>query len=321
MLPNVSALSVASVFARLPDRKNAERIISRHRKSDRERVGRVRERFNQLRALKAEQAERLKHRAELAGFEQRGMLMKERAAGWDEKNQPITERVPDPALQETDADLARIADEIEMLRGEQEPACLTADRIETLLAGIVPNAAITECAATPTLKKGEAKPDALARVRSVIVGKREERDDVARKTRTAAEMKQAAGAQIAGMVARGLPKVRGLLEGGELEFASTRLPKTASNFFHSVPDGAALVAFFFESEMRRKIEELIDFNVNAANAMPRAEQERQLAALDAELLQLRREEAALVEAIVVEGGSAWHFPDAPIEAVLSISTN
>jgi hypothetical protein len=313
MPPAVSVHSVANVIARLlPNPESATAIIERHHRLDRERLARSRERFNTLRKAKDGRDDALRRRAYLQPFKQSGKLYTERTTGWDDSGYAIREQTADPALKEIQAEIAHWDQRISNLEAQtKEPPCLTGAAIERFLVKLDPNAVIAEYVVEPD---GD-----LAEVRRTIVAKREERAEVARRHRTKAELIDAARAQVHAMAGRGQPKVRPLLEGGNIEFARTKLPKTAVPVFNYVPDGAALVAFLFESELLRKIEDAIEFNFDPSNAMPQAEQARQLAALDKELTELRRNEAALVESIVADGGNAWHFPDAPIEAVLSIT--
>jgi hypothetical protein len=306
------SLPAPSILARLPNQAN--RILERLRKADHERLLLARERFAQVKRLKDQRTQAENRRNKLAGFAEKGMLFRE-THEWEGDNQdPTIQRVPDPQLQEVETEIARLQERIAALQAEQDPLCLTAARAEVLLAKIPANAEIEECTVAPKA----VTADALARVRRSIVGKREERDQIARKNRTKVEMVEAARTQIRSMAARGQPKVRALLEGGNVEFPVTKLPK-AGNFHHYVPDGAALVAYLFEAELIRKVESLIDFNASDKTALSADEKARQLEKLDAELMTLRREEAAIVEAIIADGGAAFHFADAPIEAVFSIS--
>jgi hypothetical protein len=315
------SIVIPTVAKRLPtkaQRDRATKIIARHEQQDGDRIARVRNRLKQLQEAKAARAAAVQRFSELWPYEREGTLMRESTRGWDEHGHQIKDRTPDLQLLHVNEEIALWNERIEQLQSENEPACLTAARITALLNAIPDNAKIADCSVKATLRKGETKPDALARVRRAIIAKREERDTIARKGRTKAEMKQAWREQCRAMAARGTPRVRALLEGGAVEFATTRLPRTNNPFFQHIPDGAALIAYLFESELMRKVEELIDFNADDSNAMPAEDQQAALANLDAEIMQLRREEAALVESIVADGGEAFHFPDAPIEAVLDI---
>jgi hypothetical protein len=319
MLPATFQTPLAAVIAQLP--RHATKIIERHRKQDRARIARIRDRFKETNELKELKAEALQRRDYLEGFDRSGKLYKERSEFDKDTGAKNTIRERDPALDNTIAEINEINARIGALQAETDPPCLTAGRIEALLGAVGPNARIAEFLVTPSLAKGESNADALARTRREIVAKREERAGIARKHRTKDEVLAAARAQIHEMAGRGQPKVRPLLDGGAVEFPTTKLPRSLGNFFNFVPDGAALVCWIMEAEILRKVEDLIDFNTNVENSLSQPDQVRQLAALDSELLELRREEAALVETIVAEKGNAWHFPDAPIEAVLSIAIN
>lgn len=303
--------------------RRPQSIIERLRQQDRARLSRIADRLGQLKELKAERANARQQHAYLSEFAARGKLYREKVTydeGEDKTDWIKTvKQIPDPALQEVAAELQVINGKIAALEAEVEAPCMTAGRLETLLKAVPATATITENIVTPELGD-ESAPAALVRTRREIIEITQERANVARKHRTKAEVLEAARDQIRALAGRGQPKVRPLLEGGTIEFPMTKLPRT-TNFFHFIPDGAALVCWLMESEILRKVEDLIDFNTDAANAMPQAAQAAALAKLDGQLVRLRREEAALVETIVADGGNAWHFPDAPLEAVLGISIN
>jgi hypothetical protein len=314
-----STPAAASVLARLPNTRTASAILERHRTQDRARIARNRDKLVQVRELKAAKADALTRRAYFESFEHRNQLYKEQTTGYDDKGNPIVERTSDPALQEINIEIAVIEERLAALMFESDPPCMTAGRLEVLLSQIPPDAEITENYVTPNVGARESKADALAKIRRTIVAKREARDEIARKHRTRDEVKAAVRSQINFLAGRGVPKVRPALEGGSIEFTKIKLPGTVGHEFQYIADGVALVCWLFEKELLRRVDELIDFNADPANALGADEKVCQLSELDSELMTLRRVEASLVEAIVADGGTAWHFPDAPVEALFSIT--
>jgi len=309
--------SAANVIARLPEPSRA--ILERHHAQDSERITRNRARFDQLQEAKAAKADAIKRRAYLEQFDARGELVKYGPTTGYGAGGSQRERMADPALNDVNAEIAKWEKRIAALQAESDPPAMTGGRLDAMLAAIDPNATITESPSTPKIGKTESAADALARMRRAIVAKREARETVARKHRTLDEILTAARAQVHAVAVRSVPKVLEALDGGQVEMPKAKLPGAVGHHIHFVPDGVGLVCWAFESEITAKIEELIRANYDPANAMPASEKAAKLDALDAELAALRRDEAALVESIVGAGGNAFHFPDAPLEAVLGIT--
>lgn len=124
-------------------------------------------------------------------------------------------------------------------------------------------------------------------------------------------------AAIDALAARGEPDVAALFNGGPLRLPNLALAGNAGHM-RQIPDGAALLAWLFRDTLRERVEALIDFAA-PDEAMPAKDKRAALAALEAEILQLHRERAVLVERGVAEGLTLHHRPDAPPEAVLQIS--
>lgn len=286
-----SAPSSSGLFARLPDPAAAREIIERHHLEDRRRIGRARDKLARLNEIRDRKRDALERRA----------------------------TAPKDSSGAISAELRRLDKRLAAVQAESDQPTMSGARLEILLAAYSPGNKLTACVVTPEVRGDESEADALARVRREIVAKRAERHDVAQLTRTKAEVVTAVRDQIHAMALRGVPKVLPALSGAPVELPRVRLPAAVDHQFHHVSDGVALLCWLFEAELTAKIEELVDFNVEPSTALPEAEQRRRLAALDAEMLALRRNEAALVEFVVADGGTAFHFPDCPIEAVLSIT--
>jgi hypothetical protein len=131
------------------------------------------------------------------------------------------------------------------------------------------------------------------------------------------EVRRRAKEQIAALAARGQPKTLLMFTGGEIGFpeVETFSPNPTRTY---VPDGVALVAFLFQDELFTRLDEALKFNSDDDNALSDSKRADRLAAIDAELDTLGREEAALVEAIVADGGTAYHRPQANPLHVLGI---
>jgi hypothetical protein len=192
---------------------------------------------------------------------------------------------------------------------------MTAVRLESSLDEF---ARYIACKAPSSLDEGENLKRALARVREAIDGARDERKTVASASRTFDEVRQRALAAIGSLAARGVPKVLAAFRGGEIEMPQVQVPNPGNPTLTFVPDGAALVAWLFQSELERRVDALLEFNRDDDASLSASEQTKGLQTIDDRLTALYREEAGLVEAVIAEGGSAFHFADRPAECVLGI---
>ena len=112
-------------------------------------------------------------------------------------------------------------------------------------------------------------------------------------------------AKLTELEANGVPKTLAMFHGGDLEMPSIKLPDR-SPFLHYVPDGVAFAVYMFGvDEVMKRLDPSLTFNADPTNAMSEADKATHIAALDADLDRLGREEAALVEAIVAR--AARHF--------------
>jgi hypothetical protein len=201
---------------------------------------------------------------------------------------------------------ARHARRIAELRSVSEAPVMPAAKLESIVAG---GAELEEVERKFHLKAGESKSDALHRVRARMTELRAERRTVKAAPLPLADVRRHAKEQIARLAARGQPKVLMAFNGGSIEFpeAETYDPGPTR---HYVGDGVALIAALFQEELFAKVDEALKFNADDDNALTEAKREERLAAIDEELDALGREEAALVEAIVRDGGTAYHRPQA-----------
>lgn len=304
-LPQPIALRANDIFARL-EKQDAARITGR------------REGFRRTRELKQRIGER---RAVLAEFEaaaRAGNMITASSNGWDDKSgKHLHKWKRDPRLNHARTEVALLERQLSEIESNGYTRQMTAAVFLEAVEKIPQGAQIIDAPTDVPLRKGETAGDALVRVRATIAEKLAERDAVALLPRTQTEQLLLAVDQVKAMARRGVPRINPLRTGGEIEWPKRKLPRGSSFAHEFVPDGAALVAFLFEAELTAKLKELIDHNGDD-DAISAAEQRTALARLEADLSQSRREEASLVEQICAEGGKAFHFPEAPIDAVLGV---
>jgi hypothetical protein len=88
--------------------------------------------------------------------------------------------------------------------------------------------------------------------------------------------------------------------------------------FNPQINAAALLAYIFEDALVEKLDELIDANANEGETLSLPQRAKHVATLTAAIDEAERIEAAAVEQIIAEGGSAFHRPDSSVLAVLSL---
>lgn len=233
----------------------------------------------------------------------------------------IMEKNPEPAVKQVEAEVKLLRQRLAAVQAavQADVPRLTGGRFLKAIERIPPKAVITDAPIEMELPSDQTDDEALAVTRETIAGTIDERALILEKPRTKAEMLAAAAAQVKALAGRGVPKVRTLRADGKIEFPGTSVADNLGHARRHIPDGVALLAYLFEDELMAKIEQLIAINSDDANAMKAAAQKTALAKIDAALERLRRQEAALVESIIADGGNAYHFADAPIDAVLGIS--
>jgi hypothetical protein len=106
--------------------------------------------------------------------------------------------------------------------------------------------------------------------------------------------------------------------GGNIAWPPIQGPTTVGANFNPQIDAAALLAFLFEDELAKKLDQLIEANADLSGSLPLPQRANHLATLTAAIDEAERLEAAAVEAIVAEGGTAFHRPDISVLAVLSL---
>jgi hypothetical protein len=239
-----------------------------------------------------------------------GRLFREVTMAGEGGAQSIVERVADESLLGAEyEERDRLKTQIVKLQASTLVPRATAVKLQSELDAF---AKYVTRSASPTSMKG-----GLTQLRALIDVKREERKAVANASRTYEEVREAAMSSIRSLAARGCPKVLPAFQGRAIEWPMAQVPNPGSNGYAFVTDGAALVAFLFQNELERKVDSLLEFN-RPDDALSAANQRAKLDAIDEELMALYREEAATVEAIVADGGNAFHLADRPAVAVLGI---
>jgi hypothetical protein len=212
-------------------------------------------------------------------------------------------------------ELANIDAQIERLEPKESQRRMTAARLRSQIDS---KGRYVSNVVQPSIREGESAKAALARVRATIDGERDEREAVVNAPRTIDEVRERARAMAASLAARGVPKVLPAFRGGDIELPKVQVPNPGNPNLTFVPDGVAFVAWLFQAELEKRIDQLVEFNADD-DALTASEQTERLQSIDERLTTLYRDEAAIVEAIVVaEGGSAFHFADRPVECVLGI---
>jgi hypothetical protein len=222
------------------------------------------------------------------------------------------------AARESDnkADIAKFESRLARLQSDQPEPMLTVARIQAQLPRGVE---FTERSHTPKLAKGESAPAALSRVREKIDALRDERKATVKAPLPLADVKSLIKTRLTTIYNNGVPKSLSVFYGGDLEMPSVKLPDHSPSI-NSVPDGVAFAVFMFGVDaVMERMEPFLAFNADPENALSDKERAERLAAIDAELERLGREEAALVEAVVAEGGTAYHRPDANVLHVLGLA--
>jgi hypothetical protein len=278
----------------LPEAATA--IIERHHQQDAERIARARAR--------TDQRQEVQRKRDFARAERDELAAELRRNSKDET----------PAVKRAREAVARLDRQIEGLSVVEGPV-MTAQRLRE---GIPP-ARYEVAAIKPKLLNGESNTVALKRVRAEITSARAERKAVKKAPQSLSEVKERLTASLTALENKGRVNTLAMFFGGEPDFPSVTLPDRSRNV-NTVPDGIAFAVFMFGADaVMERMTPFLEFNADPANALSDAEREKRLSAIDAKLERLGREEAALVEAIVAEGGTAYHTPTANALHVLGIA--
>jgi hypothetical protein len=167
---------------------------------------------------------------------------------------------------------------------------------------------------TVDLGKSEKMTDALTRLRKERLALITERKEIDRASRTTDEVKAAMTSAVDELAAK-LPRTLPMFHGAPVAWPQHEIRTAKAR----VPDALAVIAFLFGDKLKAELSKLIDFNAGAfPDAMSREERAERLAELDSEIETAERLEAAAVEQVIAEGGTAYHRPDTDVLAILSL---
>ncbi|QWG17854.1 hypothetical protein KMZ68_23355 [Bradyrhizobium sediminis] len=270
----------------------------------------------QRQATNREEAEALAERARLADADRQGTLVHE-TRGRDQHGNATLDRTRDEKrLKAADARIDSIRRKKELLGAALQTPRLTAARAKTELAKYA-NLEPVERPSLP-LGKNERAVDALPRFRQASLGIIEEITAREKAARTFEEVERQAHAEIDRIANRGLPKTLRMFANANVGI-DWPVHEINGPSFHKVPDGIALVAFLLRDKLKAEISALLKINARAfPDAMTAEEKAARLAELQAKRDAAERIEAACVERIIAEGGTAYHRPDISILAVMSL---
>jgi hypothetical protein len=303
-----------------PELIEATAILERLHREDEEIATANRLRASQKQEVAREEADALAERARLAAADKTGTLVTEKH-GRDQQGRATVERERDTKrLKVADARIESIRRKKALLEDAAQTPRLTATRIELELAKY-PRAAFVEVDRPRLpLTKNERAIDALPRFRDATLALIEERKATEKAARTLEEVRRAAHAEIDRLADRGLPKTLRMFHGATIEWARHQLPERSGNpNLHSIPDALALVAYLLRDRIKSELDSLLKANSGAfPDAMSAVAKAERLLELEAEIDVAERIEAACVETIVAEGGTAHHSPNSSVLAVMSL---
>lgn len=294
----------------------ADAIVLRHEMQDHERQQANRSRIVRLQELRADRQRATSARDSLRAAKIVGGDNIKNNSAPDRDAKTETERL----IRAEEIKIARLDPQIAALEASAPDACLTAVRIKSELDRLSSLTLDNVERPTMTLTDGERDAaDALPRFRENVIQAKAAKRAALHQPLPAATVKEAARRQIHRLAARGVPMVRSLFAGGDIGWPKVAAPTTVGANYVQEIDAAALLAFLFEEQLVAKVEEIINITAGMHDApMPMRERTAHFARLDAEIDYAERVEAAAVEQIIAEGGTASHRPDISVLAVLSL---
>lgn len=294
----------------------AQKIRSRIAVEDQKVIADAQTRIEERHRLRVELVEAIDECRRLNMADNAGRLNKEERAGWDDEGEPIVKKVRDFArLTEAQARVDHCELQLALLKSSGSVPRMTATRIDHELAKLSGKKLVEVARPKLALAKGETAADALPRIRGAALELLSELRETLRAPRTKDEVKAAMRNELNRLADAGLPKTLAMFHGAKIAWPE----RTFGEGRYHVPDGVALVAFLLRDELEAKLSKLIDFNASAfPGAMSADGKSERLAELDSEIDAAERLEAACVEQIIADGGTAHHRPDISVLAVLSL---
>lgn len=183
------------------------------------------------------------------------------------------------------------------------------------------------------LKKSETISSAIDRARKEIAKLGADLHSIRSAPIPSSVVKARARAQIGGMAADGRPDCFAAIESGEpIKFPHTNY--RADTFLNAygvqglmivdgvvdtnMPSTFGVMAWLFTDQLTSKVESWIDQCADDANALSDADRAKKLAATHAEILEVERQEEALIEMAATQGHEVGRRPEADPRAVLGI---
>jgi hypothetical protein len=295
---------------------DVQAIITRHQIQDDERLHANRSRLTRLQELRQQRLHEVRARDRTAANNKYNKDPKEK------QNKSATPRDADTEYKQKlavyDTRIERLDIQIAKIEAEAPAACLTAPRILSELDRF--SSSILEEIERPDIILVDERDiaDALPRLRENVRLAKAAKRAAENEPLPAVEVKKAARRQIHRLAAQGVPMVRQMFGGGDINWPRIQGLATVGANFNPQIDAAALLAFLFEDELSAKLDHLIEENADAAGSLPLPQRAKNIATLTASVDEAERVEAAAVEAIIAEGGTAFHRPDISVLAVLSL---
>jgi hypothetical protein len=296
---------------------DAQAIITRHEIQDAERLHASRARLAHLQELRQARMHEIRARDRLAANNKYNKDAPEK------QNKSATPRDAEAEYQQMlaayDTKIHRRDIQIAKIEAEVPAACLTAARILSELERF--SSSILEGTERPEIILQESErdiADALPRFRENVRLAKAVKRAAENEPLPAVEVKKAARRQIHRLAAQGVPMVRQMFGGGDIAWPRIQGPATVGANYNPQINAAALLAFLFEDELSKKLDQLVEANADAAGSLPLPQRAKNLATLTAAIDEAERIEAAAVEAIIAEGGTTFHRPDISVLAVLSL---
>ncbi|MBN9149153.1 MULTISPECIES: hypothetical protein [unclassified Nitrobacter] len=299
----------------------AQAIITRHQIQDAERLVRSRSRLKESQELRQDRMHVVRLRDRLLA----NAVFKRKGSHKQKLNNSAPERDADKEFRRMvdgcNAEIDRFDSQIAKMEAEVPPACLTASRILSELDRLA-SSILEECARPKViLIDGERDiADALPRFRENVRLAKAAKRSAENEPLHAIDVKEVARRQINRLAARGVPMVQQMFAGGGIDWPKIQNPAKVGANYNLQIDAAALLAFMFKKELIEKLDGLIDSYADVAGTLSIGQRAKRIAALAADIDEAERIEAAAVEAVIADGGTAFHRPDISVLAVLSMRT-
>ncbi len=200
-----------------------------------------------------------------------------------------------------------------------------AKRLDAYVDALPPGVTLAP-ATVPKLLKGEAAVTALTRIRDRVQALQDDIQAAIDAPVTSADVKKKMRAQVAALAERGRPDVGPAIDFGEqIRFAMTPAsvfvagPGGQARGNAEVFDAAGAFAWLFEDALVKKLDAEIDAAADDTNALTDQDRKARIAAAKKELLEVERQEEALIEAAKATGLTIQRRANADPRAILQLA--